>query len=197
MFKQLFSDLWGLLQPPRLFSWQSLVLCSLGLWVLSFVAGYFNLEQQQTFSTWGLLLLTLGGIFWAIEQQPIVIRGISMGPWLAAVLVSTFIYRYLNQVIGTQEREALYVAMVVWPLIAALLKIIPDLVRVKPRLGLAVKPIHRTGLAIFLLLHFMMAFWIQFGFTVQDWAMAAGVADGDPEQLYRSSLFVVPLDLFQ
>ena len=150
MFKQLFTDLWALVKPPRPVSWQTLLLCSLGLWLASFLMGYVDPDLQQSFATWGMLLLTLSGIFWAIVQKPLVIRGISMGPWLAAVLVSTFIYRYLNQVVGSSERDALYIAMLVWPLIAALLKIIPDLVRVKPRIGLAVKPVHRTGLAIFL-----------------------------------------------
>lgn len=197
MFKQISNDLWPILKPPRLFSWQSLFLCSLLIWGLSFVAGYFNLEQQQSLATWGFLLLTLGGVFWAIEQKPLIIRGISMGPWLAAVLVSTFIYRYLNQVVGSPARDALYVAAIVWPLIAALLKIIPDLIRTKPRLGLAVKPIDRTGLAIFLMMHFMIAFWIRFGFMVQDWAIAdPSLASGDPN-LYRTSMFVVPLDLFR
>ena len=117
---------------------------------------------------------------------------------MASVLVSTFIYRYLNQVAGSSERDALYVAMLVWPLVAALLKIIPDLIRVKPRLGLAVKPIHRTGLAIFLMLHFMMAFWIRFGFMVQDWVLAdPNLQEGNTAALFKASLFVVPLDLFQ
>ncbi|MEM9770960.1 MAG: DUF5357 family protein [Cyanobacteria bacterium P01_D01_bin.73] len=194
MFKQIFGDLWSILKPPRPFSWQSLFLCSFALWTASFVMGYFNLENQQTFSTLGLLLLTLGGIFWAIEQKPISIMGISMGPWMAAILVSTFIYRYQNQVVGMPERDALHLAAIVWPLIAALLKIIPDLVRLKPRLGLAVKPVHRTGLAIFIMTHFMMAFWIHFGFLTQDWAADLSLA-GDSIEAYRKSLFVVSLDL--
>ena len=197
MFKQLSNDLWSVLKPPTLFSWQSLLLCSLVLWGLSFVAGYFNLEQQQTLATWGLLLLTLGGIFWAIQQKPLVIRGTSMGPWLAAVLVSTFIYRYQAQVLGEAERDALATAAVVWPLVAALLKIIPDLIKTKPRIGLAVKPIHRTGLAIFMMLHFVMAFWIRFGFRAQGWVEADPTFAGGDPGLYQASMFVVPLDLFQ
>lgn len=197
MFKQLFTDLWALVKPPRPVSWQTLLLCSLGLWLASFLMGYVDPDLQQSFATWGMLLLTLSGIFWAIVQKPLVIRGISMGPWLAAVLVSTFIYRYLNQVVGSSERDALYIAMLVWPLIAALLKIIPDLVRVKPRIGLAVKPVHRTGLAIFLMMHFMMAFWIRFGFLVESWVTGDPTFSNADPSVYRASIFVVPLDLFQ
>ncbi|MEM6502975.1 MAG: DUF5357 family protein [Cyanobacteria bacterium P01_C01_bin.89] len=195
MFSQIFGDLWSTLKPPKVFSWQTLLLASFVLWGASFVVGYFNPGQQQSLSTWGLSLLTLGGIFWAIDQKPITILGISMGPWMASILVSTFIYRYLNQVNGMDDRQALHTATVVWPLIAALLKIIPDLVRTKPRLGLAVKPVHRTGLAIFIMVHIMMTYWIHFGFVAQDWANELQLA-GDVSELYKNSLFVVSLDLF-
>jgi len=208
--QQILTDFWAAIKPPRFFSWQSLLLASVVMWLVAVLGGIFNPDVRQGAATWSWLLLTLGGIFWSLQkrhdpkaplwQQPLIVRGVSLSPWLAGALTSSFVYRFLSRIEGYPLQQALYLAILVWPLVSALLWLVPEYMA-PDRLGLEVPPKRRPQLTIVLLSHFLLCFWIRFGFMLYDWIgrdpVLQAQLEGRQYQVFTNSMFVVPLQLFQ
>lgn len=198
MLKGISSDFWKIVQPRKAFSWQTLLWVSIGFLILSVMArlGANNLELQRTFSGFSALMLALSGVVWSIEQKPIQIRGVSLGPWMAGALCSLLLYRFLADP-ASDRTDALYLACLTFPLSSITIKIVQDFLS-KPTDSRYKVPIkERIPLAMWLLGHFLLAFWIRFAFMIQSWIDQHPALNNNDVRAYAASMFVWPVDLFQ
>lgn len=198
MLKTVGSDFWKIVQPKKAFSWQSLLWISIGFLLLSVVVrfGANNVPLQRTFSGFSALMLALSGVVWSIEQRPIEIRGVSLGPWMAGALCSLLLYRFLSEPAGDRS-DALYLACLTFPLSSIAIKIVQDFLS-KPTDSRYKVPIkERIPLAMWLLGHFLVAFWIRFAFMIQAWIDQHPALNNNDVRAYAASMFVWPMDLFQ
>jgi hypothetical protein len=158
--------------------------------------GANNLELQRTFSGFSALMLALSGVVWSIEQKPIQIRGVSLGPWMAGALCSLLLYRFLADP-SSDRTDALYLACLTFPLSSITIKIVQDFLS-KPTDSRYKVPIkERIPLAMWLLGHFLLAFWIRFAFMIQSWIDQHPALNNNDVRAYAASMFVWPVDLFQ
>lgn len=185
----LFAGIWEkfnqILFPPKAFSWQSLLLVCLVLWLLAlgtlmaqtlpWVQDHvpFILKDQvlaDRIASISWFLLGLSGFIWAIETQPIKIRGISLGSWFAAAIFCWGLFVFLVNPAQVSTETARFLSIVSWPIIAAITHLTPILLTAKPRFF--VPPAKRISMLIFVLIHVLVTFWIWFCFVVNDWASA-------------------------
>jgi|JI8StandDraft_2_1071088.scaffolds.fasta_scaffold17428_2 hypothetical protein len=199
MIKDIRTEFWKIIQPKKAFSWQTLLWISIGCLVLSLLArfGLGSPELQRTFSGFSALMLAMSGVVWSIEQKPIQIRDVSLGPWMAGGLCSLLLYRFLSADNTTNTQQALYLACLTFPLSSIAIKIVQDFLS-KPTLSRYKVPVkERVPLALWLLSHFLVTFWIRFAFTIQDWIDASPALNNSDIQAYGASMFVLPIDIFQ
>jgi hypothetical protein len=185
----LFAGFWEkvrqILNPPKAFSWQSLLLACLVLWGLALGTlviqalpwiqdkGPLLLQDRilaDRIASISLFLLGLSGFIWAIETQPVKVRGISLGSWFAAAIFCWGLFVFLANPVQVSAETARFLAIVSWPLIAAITHLAPILLTAKPKFF--VPPARRIPMLIFVLIHVLVTFWIWFCFVVNDWASA-------------------------
>jgi Family of unknown function (DUF5357) len=166
------------LKPPKLASWQSLILASIGFAIASFfVAVQFPLIILAC-------ILLIGGVAWYTTKEPMTIQGISLGSWLTGGLICLFLF-------GIWGNPALWpIGLVAWPLVSAILAAIPEFWTE----GLKLKtpaPGVRQGLLILLLVHVVLSCWLFFIFVLQGWLQQYPSLVADD---YSRSAFVNKID---
>ncbi|MEA5540181.1 MAG: DUF5357 family protein [Limnoraphis robusta] len=135
--------------PPRFIHWKTLLLVSIVIWGLSFIATDYN---QETIAAIGWILLTIS-LGWRASQPPFIFGSFPLSPWLIATLISLLIYQ------RTDETEPT-LALKVWPVIAAILLVVVEWLKSRnpekspPLLG-------RKILLIIILIHLLLSCWIE------------------------------------
>lgn len=143
------------LKPPKLYSWQSFILGSLGAGLVSFLAIGF---LAVFLGLLGQVLLLIGLYWFGIEAA------IFLTPWIIAALISAFAYFNLRTIDGIPETMP-NLAIVAFPIIAAAIAVLPSLLN-REQGDRAVK--WKNALLVFGI-HILVACWIQFYFVVQGW----------------------------
>lgn len=151
----LFKWLQKLLLPPRAFSWETLVLLSLG----SCFAAYISTGIVRTFiSNCGWIFLIFG-VCWGTAQKRLRIGNIYLSPWITGALVSTYIFGNISQP---------DLAVIFWPIISAVIATVPNYFGKGLKLQLP-NPDKRQKMMVFFLSHVVISCWFQFYYILQDW----------------------------
>ncbi|MBP0000722.1 MAG: DUF5357 family protein [Cyanobacteria bacterium SID2] len=172
------------LQPPKLMSWQTLMLACMGTWLLSFLVVLSDPNAQFSNSNWTRLgwVLFILSVTWWQTVDPWKIWKVSIGPGIiAAVLCSIFFRNDFNNLPR--------VAFLVWPLLTSTIAAIPSFVGKSK--NWRVPPVdERPKLLLQTLLALVVTCWISLTFLLQDWIVQyPGILSADLTQ----SDFVVRL----
>lgn len=147
-------------KPPKIWSWQTLILASVIVGVAAIVFTAF-LPILAIVS--GLLLII--GVAWYTTKEPITIQGISIGSWVTGALICLLLFGIWG------NPGLLPAALVAWPLVSVAVAAIPEFWHE----GLKLKtpnPEVRQNLTILLLINLLLSCWILFGFILQGWLQA-------------------------
>lgn len=193
----IFNWLWSIFKPPKLFSWQSLIIISIFLYIIALVlfiiaknspknAVYF-LTYNHWFSlaSWICILLgTMGKLY----TNPVKIGSISLNPWLVSTLISIFIFGILQDFYKTHNfYQAVTISVVIWPILSA--GIACGEILIKGRKDLDLPDVAtRQKIIILLLVHIIISCWLNFYFLIQTWPQK--YLKKPPEDFKKSSFVV-------
>lgn len=177
--KEIFDQIRRLILPPSAFSWQTLILLSVFSCIMSALTNDIIRDLLASFG-WIFLIF---GVGWLTTEKPVVLGGLSLGPWITGALVSIFLFgNYIDE-----EPSLLFVS---WPLISAAIAIIPHFVSSAKLKNPS--PDSRQRLAILILSNVIISCWFQFYFVIQGWLQEyPGLLTND----FNRSNFVVRLSL--
>ena len=134
--------------PPKFIHWKTLLIFSIVIWVLSFIA-LDNTQEIMAALGWILLTASLG---WATSQPPFILGSFLLSPWVIATFISLLIYQL------TEDTEPT-LALKAWPLIAAVFIAIME--GFKSRSPENSPPLlSRTSLVTVILIHVLLSCWI-------------------------------------
>jgi hypothetical protein len=174
---------------PSAFSWQTLIVLSVFSFYMSILADNFVKDLLVNFA-WIFLIL---GVFWgstACSQLRIGYRtpaepGFPLSPWITGALVSIYIFGVLlGNDTGAMSQEML----VSWPIISAIIAILPDYLGAG---GFKVKvpaPEKRQQQVLLVGSQILLSCWFQFHFVIQDYLAQYPSLRVDD---FRKSAFVV------
>lgn len=152
-----FANIIKKLKPPKILSWQTVVLLSIFVWLTGFFAiGLY----QELIAVFSWLLLIIGG-GWFSAENPIEVGIFSVSAWVTGALICIFIFRSWNE-------QTPPIAYVTWPIISAAIAILPQVVKSGGKLKMPAPQI-RQNLVILLSIHLLISCWIQFHFYIQNW----------------------------
>lgn len=141
--------------PPRFIHWKTLLLFSIVIWILSFLA--FD-GGQEFLAAAGWILITIS-IGWATSLPPFIIGKIPLSPWVIATFICLLLYPI------TDDETNLIGALKAWPIIAAIF--IAVLEWFKTRNPEKLPPLlSRNTLTIIILIHLLISCWIEIYFLV-------------------------------
>ncbi|NEP79907.1 MAG: DUF5357 domain-containing protein [Okeania sp. SIO3C4] len=157
------KDLLNLLLPPKFWHWQTFLLLSVMLLLVSLVVAEVdgNREVEVDFiSVLSWLFLTFA-VGWLTTQKPFVFRGISLSPWITAGLICFLLYEKL-------ESNLKYVAIVSWPIIAVCIAaIILVLNTPEESTDKKVDVLSKPSFVILVLVNFLVSCWLGLYFMIQ------------------------------
>ncbi|MGB3238885.1 MAG: DUF5357 family protein, partial [Geitlerinemataceae cyanobacterium] len=167
------------LTPPKLLSWQSIILTSLLFWLIFAVAigaQYDMGVDGQIIAQLGWIFLFAGLAWWQLEN-PILIGGLSIGPWIISALVCLLLF-------VRPSGDFSPLIWVVWPLLAATIAVIPT-IRDDSHHWTVPSIQKRARLLLLILGSFIVSCWFGFWLIIQTWVttypelMAADVRDSN------------------
>jgi hypothetical protein len=143
------------LKPPKVYSWQSVLILSLFLGIISLIlVGILGIFA----ALFGQFFLLIALYWFGIEAA------IFATPWIIAALISLFIYLNLRALDGVSN-EVANLAIVAFPIIAATIALLPSFLD-KNNSDRAVK--WKNALLVYGI-HILVACWIQLYFVIQGW----------------------------
>lgn len=145
----------SLLIPDRAFSWKTIILLSLVSCLASAIA-VPPLMDILAFFGWIFLIL---GISWAITENPLIVAGINLNPWIIGALISIFIAGNIPQGIPK-------LGLIIWPPISAIIVCLPAFIDngIKWKIpNLETRP----RLITLILSHLVVSCWFYFYFLIQ------------------------------
>ncbi|MBW4490291.1 MAG: DUF5357 domain-containing protein [Trichocoleus desertorum ATA4-8-CV12] len=155
--KEILDTLQKLLLPPKAFSWQTLILLSIFSCLMAALAGDLI---RSLLATCGWIFLIFG-VGWFTTENPIMVGGLSLGPWITGILVSIFLFgEWLD------ERPSLL--FVSWPLISAAIASLGEFIQSGPRFKYPTQA-GRQRLVILFLTNLIISCWFQLYFVIQGW----------------------------
>lgn len=159
------------LTPPRFFSWQSIILVSLLFWLLlalALSAQYDLGVNSQVIAQLGWIFLFAGLVWWQVEN-PILIGGLSLGPWILSGLICLLLFVRPSDLMVRPSAEDISPWIgVVWPLLAAAIAVIPS-VREDGKQWRVPNVRERSQLLILTLGSFIVSCWFAFSLIIQGW----------------------------
>jgi hypothetical protein len=160
---QNFVRLINFIKPPRTFSWQTLILVSILLWILALLFGYVgnNLTLHNFFSFLGCALVITGFAAFSLEN-PIIVQGFSLSAWIWGLSLCLFVASLNPKLAGF--------AWMIWPVLSAIFATWPELLAVKRKVK-NLSSEKRLRLLIWLLCHLVVSCWIQFSLIIQNWVL--------------------------
>lgn len=159
--KELFDSIKSILWPERLYSWQTAISLCVLAWLMSFPT---EPPIQNLLVRLGWVCLIVG-VGWLTTENPIELWGLSFSPWLTGLLICIFLF------VSNPEESPPRIAVILWPVIAALVAVFPASFR--PTTGLQIPPIPtRTRLLVILLSNLLLMTWILFFYVMENWLIA-------------------------
>lgn len=167
------------LTPPKPISWQSLILASLLFWLIFAVAigAQYDLGVDRQFiAQLGWIFLFAGLAWWQLEN-PILIGGLSIGPWIISALICILLF-------VRPSGDVSPLAWVVWPLLAAAIAVVPS-IRDDSNQWTVPSVQKRSQLLLLTLGSFIVSCWFCFSLIVQSWVaiypelMAADISNSN------------------
>ncbi|MGK7922815.1 MAG: DUF5357 family protein [Trichodesmium sp.] len=158
-----FKELQDLFFPPQFWHWQTFLLLSVLLWIVSMIVQEVDgnkLEEINFISSLGWLCLTIG-IGWRANQKPFVFGELSLSPWITGGLICFLLYENLAS-------NVKYVAVVSWPIISICIAAI-ILVLNSPDSATEVKvsQLSKSSFVILILVNFLVSCWLGLYFMIQ------------------------------
>ena len=155
----------GNLKPPKLFSWQTVILLALILWfililVILSVPG-FNYDRNFL-NVLAQLFFVVGVGWWQIET-PWKLGGFPLGTWVVSALVCMFLFKNSANLLPD-------IAFLFWPLLAAFLSTLPFFFDRGFKFQIPDLS-HRVRLTLLWLLCLLVSCWLQFHFYLEAWLM--------------------------
>ena len=148
-----------ILLPPRVLHWKTPILISVFFFLFSALE-IKNKALKDTLADCSWLFLTIG-IGWRTSQNPFIIYGIPLSPWITGALISWFLSENL-----TRDRQSL--AVIFWPLISVCLAIIIKFISSGAKLQPS-PPLVRPIFLVIILSHTLITCFLAFHFIIQDW----------------------------
>ncbi|MDC0831972.1 hypothetical protein AY599_06790 [Leptolyngbya valderiana BDU 20041] len=150
-------------QPPKFASWQTLMLTSWGIWLISLALvlaepSFQLADSPITRLGWVVFLFALA---WWQSSNPWKILGISLGPGIVAAVLCTMFFRDES---GRVPRWA----FVAFPLVTSTIAVLPSFVG-KQRNFKIPSVEKRPALLLRGLIATVFSCWIYFTFLLQDW----------------------------
>ncbi|MGB7440090.1 MAG: DUF5357 family protein [Coleofasciculaceae cyanobacterium] len=171
-------------RPKTAFSWQTLFWLSVFSYCMSLLA---DGVIQVLLGNFGWIFLILA-VFWGTSaSEQLKIGGLPLSPWLTGALASIYIF----VIIGGNSVQSSEAAIVYWPLVSAIIAVIPAFVKDELNMG-PPQPQQRQNIAILLLSQLLLSCWFQFYFIIQGWLAEYPSVLAD-HQVNRSA-FVVKLE---
>ncbi|MBD0336102.1 MAG: DUF5357 family protein [Cyanobacteria bacterium Co-bin13] len=162
VFQPFFTGIRDFFIPSSYFSWKTMIYLSLFSWLMSWLA--FGLEATRftvmLLTSFSWLFLSFG-VGWGLQANNVKLFGIPLAPWVAGAILCGFIFGLIP---GDQQE----LAIVSWPLISALIIIVPQFltwdgnVKIPP-------PMTRQQVILIFLISLLLSSWLQFYFRLQNW----------------------------
>lgn len=145
--------------PPKVVHWKTPLLLSIFLALLS-VAAVTDMPTRTTIAdmSWWLFTISMGAL---TCQQPFVIYGISLSPWVTSFLIGLWLLVRLP----AENKE---IAWIAGPLIAVVVAAIIEIWKSESRWE-RVRALARPQFLIFILSHVLISCWFGFHFLIQGW----------------------------
>ncbi|MEQ9483014.1 DUF5357 family protein [Coleofasciculus sp. F4-SAH-05] len=175
----LLKTLFGVFNPETAFSWQTLIGLSVFSWAMSFLATSIFTILLASFSWWFLIL----GVYWATtSNKSLSIGKVLLSPWITGALITIYIF-------GIITGELSAYALVVWPLISAVIAALPTCLgeNFQPKIPDRDK---RQPLVWLFTTQLILSSWFQFYFLLQNWLVQYPTIAADT---FEKSAFVVRL----
>lgn len=193
----IFNWLWSIFKPPKLFSWQTLILIGIGLYLIALILFIIAknspknalnlLTYHHLFALVSWICILLGSIG-NLYKKPVKIIGISINPWLVSTLISIFIFGILKDFYKPDNfYQAVGISVVAWPILSALIASAEILIKVSKTLDLP-DVATRQKIIILILVHLIISCWLQFYFLIQTWPQK--YLKKPPEDFKKSSFVV-------
>jgi hypothetical protein len=157
-------------KPPSAFSWETLILLSFFSWYMTVLASADSVKYLLNNLGWIFLIF---GVYWATtsaHQLRVGYKfptnpGFPLSPWITGALVSIYLF-------GGAVFEVRREALIYWPIISAVIALLPDFLKETPNGGMTLKkpPLdNRQNLVVLFGTQLLLSCWFQFHFLVQDW----------------------------
>lgn len=151
------KEIKAFINPPRAYSWQTVILLSLFSWVMSLLATYL---VRNFLANCGWIFL-IWGVAWATSENPIKIGNLSLSPWITGSLVSIYLF-------GRNEDGISSLTLISWTPISALIAVLPNFFDKGLKLRLPSRKT-RQGLINLFLSQLVISCWFQFYFVIESW----------------------------
>jgi hypothetical protein len=143
--------------PPRAFSWQTLLYLSVFSWIMAALTVSFISNLISLFG-WIFLILATA---WYTTDNPLRIFGIPLGALITGGFVSVFVFGGGRQVVTPQS-------FVLWPTITALITGIPEFFEAGGKTKVPNRDT-RQRIIILIGLGMVISCWLQFYFVMENW----------------------------
>jgi Family of unknown function (DUF5357) len=179
MVKQFFASFWDFIRPKQHHSWQAaLWLALLGCLFTSITAS--PVHEILARLSWVSFIVAVGWL--TTLESPIVVWGLSLGPWITGMLVCLFLFSTGGQT--TVPREA----ALSWPLVAAAIAVLPNAFDLETGRWSPPSKKDRQRLIILVMSNLLLVCWILFYYRIQDWLV---VYPGLQGERFEDSSFVL------
>ncbi|MCL2933872.1 MAG: DUF5357 domain-containing protein [Trichodesmium sp. MAG_R03] len=152
-----------LILPPRFWHWQTFLLLTIVLWLLSIIISQFdsNKEEEIYFiSNLSWLSLTIA-VGWRSNQKPFVFGELSFSPWIIGGLICFLLYENLATNIQ-------YIAIVIWPIISVCVAgIILVLNSSEAEIQVKISQLSKSSFVILIFVSFLVSCWLGLHFMIQ------------------------------
>jgi Family of unknown function (DUF5357) len=145
--------------PPKVVHWKTPLLISIFLGLLS-VAAVTDESTRKTIAdlSWLFFTISMGGL---TCQQPFVIYGTSISPWVTSVLIGLWLLIRLPP-------DMKQIAWIAGPIIAIVIAAIIEIWKSESKWE-RVRSLVRQRFLIFTLTHVLISCWFAFHFLIQGW----------------------------
>ncbi|MGD1808999.1 DUF5357 family protein [Dapis sp. BLCC M126] len=158
-----FKDTLDFILPPKFWHWQTFLLLTIALWLLSMIISEVDSNKEEAINfisslSWLSLTIAVG---WRTNQKPFIFGEVSLSAWITGGLICFLLYENLSSNIQ-------YVAIVSWPIISVCIAAI-ILVLSSPDSTTEVKvnQLSKSSFVILILVNFLVSCWLGLYFMIQ------------------------------
>ncbi|MEB3341546.1 DUF5357 family protein [Okeania sp.] len=159
-----FKDALNLILPPKFWHWQTFLLLTIVLWLLSTIIGEVDSNKKEEINfisslAWLSLTIAMG---WRTNQKPFIFKEISLSPWVTGGLISFLLYQNL-------ANNTKYIAVVSWPIISvSIAAIILVLSSSEATTTAKTSQLSKPSFVTLILVNCLISCWLGLYFLIQD-----------------------------